>query len=306
MYIAGPDGYTHLMIKPESDLDNIKPEFLENKYIVRLSGKFDDIFIEKFIKIFKHTTRLDIGNQYGSANNSFIYEMPNLEALGISLFTDSDFILDCAKLPKPLKELNISVWSKKHIVNIEALNDTKLEHLYISDFNEKDLTKLSCLTNLKLLDLTRAKIKSLKGIETLTKIRVLVFGATQSLSDITDIVALKDTLKYVHFILCSKMRDFSPIGKLTELEILEITDCKYMESIGFIREMPDLQQLDLIGNTLINDLDTTPAKHVPAFYGSRYKNYNKEYPEKELKEGMRTLLDIYKEYISEEGGLKPN
>ena len=165
MYLSGFAHAPYLMVKPESDLENIKPDFLENKYTVRLSGKFDDLFLEKFVQKFNNVKNLDIGNHYGDGDNSFIYDLPNLEGLVISLYKDSDFILDCSKLPKSQYSLNINIWSKKKIIKIEQLNETNLEHLYISDFDEKDLSVISTLTNLKSLSITRSKIKSLKGIE---------------------------------------------------------------------------------------------------------------------------------------------
>ena len=113
MYLSGFAHAPYLMVKPESDLENIKPDFLENKYTVRLSGKFDDLFLEKFVQKFNNVKNLDIGNHYGDGDNSFIYDLPNLEGLVISLYKDSDFILDCSKLPKSQYSLNIIFCLKK-------------------------------------------------------------------------------------------------------------------------------------------------------------------------------------------------
>ena len=176
------------MIKPESDLENINPDFLENKYTVRLSGDFNFNFLQKFYLKFKNITNLDIGMQYGNnGDNSFVYNFDKLEGLVIPLWRECNFILDCSKLPKSLYSLNISIWTKKSIINIESLNNTNLEHLYISDFDEIDLTKLTSLINLKSLSITRSKIKSLKGIESLTNLKSISFGAVRSLIDISDI-----------------------------------------------------------------------------------------------------------------------
>ncbi|WP_062055790.1 hypothetical protein [Aquimarina longa] len=280
----------YLMVKPNSDLDNIKPEYLENKYVVRLSGSnYEKSFIEKFIIQFKDVKNLDIGNKSGGdRDNSFIYEFQNLEGLVISLYRDTDFILDCSRLPKSLYSLNLSVWSKKHIINIEALNDTDLEVLYVADFDEKDLTKLSGLTNLKGLSVTRSKIKSLKGIEMLTNLERISFGGVRSLTDISDITALQN-LKHLEFDICWKLKDFSPIGELKKLKELELLDCKNLESIKFVKNLPNLKRLSTLGTTIINDYDTTPAEHVPVFFGSQNNKYNKQYPEKEIHKKIEEL-----------------
>ena len=60
-------------------------------------------------------------------------------------------------------------------------------------------------------------------------------------------------------------------------------DCKKLASIKFVKDMPKLKRLATLGTTVINDYDTTPAEHVPVFFGSGgHKKYNKQYPEKEL------------------------
>ena len=282
MYLSGFAQAPYLMIEPKSDLENINPDFLENKYTVRLFGKFEDLFLQKFIQKFNNVKNLDIGNHYGDGDNSFIYHLEYLEGLVISLYRDSDFILDCSKLPKSLYSLNISIWTKKKIIKIEQLNETNLEHLYISDFDEKDLSVISTLTNLKSLSITRSKIKSLKGIEKLINLEYLSLGAVRSLVDISDIVACKK-LKRIDFDICWKLQDFSPIGELKEMKILELQDCKSLVSIKFVAQLPKLKRLIALGTTVINDFDTTPAENVSVFWGSSKSEYNKHYPEKEIK-----------------------
>lgn len=285
MYLSGIPTDPYLMVKPNSDLDNVKLEYLQNKYTVRLSGgDYYTNFIEKFVNVFKDLKNLDIGNKTGGdRDNSFIYKFPKLEGLIISLFRDTDFILDCSKLPKSLYSLNLSVWSRKHIINIEALNNTDLEVLYVADFDEKDLTKLSGLTKLKGLSITRSKIKSLKGIETLTNLERISFGGVRSLTDISDITALQK-LERLEFDICWKLKDFSSIEELKALKELELLDCKNLESIKFVKNMPNLKRLSTLGTTIINDFDTTPAEHIPVFWGSLNNKYNKQYPEKELRD----------------------
>ncbi|MDX8552522.1 hypothetical protein MK851_02655 [Tenacibaculum sp. 1B UA] len=288
MYLSGFKHSPYLMIKPDSDLENINPDFLKNKYTVRLSGKFENKFLKEFIEKFKTVKNLDIGNKYGgNKDNSFVYKLSCLEGLVIPLYKDTDFILDCKKLPKSLYSLHLQVYSKKKIINIEALNNTNLQHLTISDYDEKDLTKLSALTNLKSLSFKTAKIKSLKGIETLTNLKCVSFGGVRSLIDISDITTLQK-LKYLEFDICWKLQDFSSIGELKELEVLKLLDCKNLASIKFIKGMPNLRQLYTLGTTIINDFDTTPAENMPVFFGSQYKKYNKQYPEKEIQEGQKS------------------
>jgi len=282
------------MIEPSSDLTNIDSDFLKNKYAVRLFGEFDQSFIDKFIEKFIDVKNLDVGSQYG-VSNSFVYSLPNLEGLVMPLYKDHDFVLDCSKLPESLYSLNINIYSKNKITQIETLNETSLEHLTISGFTEKDLTKISSLKNLKSLDLQTSRIKSLKGIESLINVKVLSFGGVRSLIDISGIEALQK-LKFLEFDNCWKLEDLSTIKELKELEVLKIVDCKNLASIQFVKELPQLRQLYTLGTTVINDFDTTPAKDIPIYFGSRSNSkYNANYPEKEIKEDQKTAGSFLKD-----------
>ena len=102
-------------------------------------------------------------------------------------------------------------------------------------------------------------------------------------------------MKFLEFDICWKLEDFSPVGKLKELEVLKLLDCKNLASIKFIEKMPKLQQLYTLGTTIINDYDTTPAENIPVFFGSRASNkYNKSYIEKEKKEEQKTWSSYIK------------
>jgi len=213
--------------------------------------------------------------------------MPNLKTLSISVWKDTDFILDCNTLPKSINTLWLTVYTKKKIINLDSLND-HIEYLTISEYDEKDLTKLKGLTNLKSLSFATAKIKSLKGIENLTNLENLSLGGVRSLTDISDITALQK-LERLEFDICWKLKDFSSIGKLKELKELELLDCKNLESIKFVKNIPNLKRLSTLGTTIINDYDTTPAEHVPVFFGSQNNKYNKQYPEKEVHKKLDEL-----------------
>ena len=275
------------MINPSSDMKNVDPEFLKNKYTVRLSGNFNQSFINDFVEKFKDVKNLDLSTQYG-VSNSFVYSLTNLEGLVIPLFKDDDFVLDGSRLSKKIYSLHISTYSKKKIINIDAFNQTDLEHLTISDFTEKDLSLLSDLHNLKSLSFLTARIKSLKGIENMSGLKVLSLGGVKNLIDISHLSWLQN-LKYLEFNICGKLQDFSIIQELNDLEVLKLNDCKNLASIKFVKNLMKLRELHTLGTTLIHDYDTTPAQDVPIYFGSRSnEKYNVSYPEKESKEGQKT------------------
>lgn len=269
-------------LKEDSDLKKARELFDTGDYGLNFTPltEINDInFLKKFLNYFKDIEHFNFSAWGNGVSYNFIYEMPNLKRFHLHTMYPIDF--------QNLTQLTtLSLWwNKKMISNFDKLQN--LEHLSITEFDEKDLTKLSSLTNLKSLSFKTAKIKSLKGIETLTNLKCLSFGGVRSLIDISDITALQN-LKFLEFDICWKMQDFSPLGKLKKLEVLQLMDCKNLASIKFVKDMPKLRQLYTLGTTIINDYDTTPAKNVPIYFGSRASSkYNKQYPEKEIKEGQK-------------------
>lgn len=270
-------------LKEHSDLKKAKEIFDSGKYglsVTPLTEINDPCFFDKFLEYFGDIEGFSFSGWGEAVSYDFLYKMRKLKGLQLHTMYPIDFVH-----LKNLRTLSL-MWNKKMIRNIQDLEN--LEHLTISDFDEKDLTKLSALTNLKSLSFKTAKIKTLKGIETLTNLRVLSLGGVRSLVDISNITALQN-LKFLEFDICWKLQDFSPVGQLKELEVLQLMDCKNLASIKFVKDMPKLIQLYTLGTTIINDYDTTPAENVPIYFGSMASNkYNKAYPEKEIMEGQKT------------------
>lgn len=279
MYIIKLPWGTRMDITEESDLSEAKKIYDKNRYDIRIDREISDkTFLNDFYKKFDHLDALSISAYGDGVSYDFLYDMMKLEYLGLHTMYPIDF----EKLSN-LKNLSIW-WNKKMITNFDKLQ--KLEHLSLIEFDEKDLAKLSALTNLKSLSFKTAKIKSLNGIEKLKNLKVLSLGGVRSLTDISDITSLQN-LKFLEFDICWKLQDFSPISELKELEALRLLDCKNLATIKFVKKLPNLKYLSALGTTIINDFDTTPAEEVPVFFGSLASNkYNKQYPEKEIKEGV--------------------
>jgi hypothetical protein len=270
-------------IREDSNLAKSRDAYNKGGYSLNISREINDkSFFNEFLKYFEDIDSLSISAYGNGVSYNFLYQMSNLKNLNLHCMYEIDFV--------NLKNLeNLSIWwNKKLIHNFDFL--INLEHLSITEFDEKDLTKLSGLTNLKSLSFNTAKIKSLKGIETLTNLRSLSFGGVRSLGDISDISELKN-LKFLEFDICWKLEDFSPIGELKELEVLMLLDCKNLASIKFVEKMPKLEQLAFLGTTIVNDYDITPAKNIEQVFGYNAK-YNVNYEEK-AKEPARKSFSTF-------------
>ncbi|WP_148639383.1 hypothetical protein [Aquimarina longa] len=281
MHLVKLPWHTRMDLIESSDLEKAKEIFFKNDYALRIGREINNTnFLKEFVSHFKNIESLGFQAFGDGVSYDFLYELPNLKDLSLHTMYSVNF--------EYLKQLqNLSMWwNKKMITNFNQLKN--LETLHIIEFDEKDLTKLSKLTNLKSLSFATAKIKSLKGIETLTNLENLSLGSVRSLTDISDSTALQK-LEQLEFDICWKLKDFSPIGELKALKELQLLDCKNLESIKFVKDMPNLKRLSTLGTTIINDYDTTPAEHIPVFFGSQNNKYNKQYPKKEIHKKLDEL-----------------
>ncbi len=278
-----PFGEKYIEINSESEITKIKQEFTNGNYPIRIAGRFPKEKFDEFLSQFGGTKKLSVINEI-AIENDFLYELKQLEELGLHFYSDVKTIVDLEKIVS-LKHFGFNYY-KKYIKNL--CSQTVLQTLSISDYTEKDMRALSCLTSIKEFRTVGGKMKSLEGIQHLTNLEKLEISAHRSLTDISQIVALQN-LKYLEINTCWKMADFSPIGKLKSLRKLRIIDCKNLESIEFVKELSNLEFLSTLGTTIINDYDTTPAAHVPVFFGSQNNKYNKQYPEKEIHKSLKDL-----------------
>ncbi|MGS4346445.1 hypothetical protein ACKUSY_12795 [Myroides odoratus] len=280
--IYSPRGEIYVRIRANSDLTFVDQKYKNGNYTIQISDTLSSEQLQLFVQEFKEVRNLNLINtQKGELD--FLYQLKNLKTLNIHFYSDIKAFVDFKRIAL-LDSLSMN-WYPKYFKNIEYQSNS-LKHLNISDLLDADLTMLESLAHLETFRTVGGKLRCLNGIERWSKLKKLEISAHRSLSNIDSLSNLQK-LKYLEINTCWKLQDFSPIGQLSELEVLKIIDCKNLVSIQFVRQMPKLRQLYTLGTTVINDYDTTPAEHVPIFFGSFDKRYNKMYPEKEIREGQR-------------------
>lgn len=271
-----------------SDFQNLDEKYLNGEYSLFLKQEwernigfltFNTNQLDEISKVFKNTKHISY-TTHNDGEQSFLYKLKKLKELNVHFFKDVKVEVDFSKIPQ-LTFLSMN-WYPKYIKNLNF--QTEVETLSISDYKTKDLKPLQHFTKLKHLRIHSGSLKSLDGIENFKKLEKLEFIYLRSLDDISQISALSN-IKKIKFDSLYKLSDFSSLGKIEKLEDLEIIDCKKLASIKFVKKLSKLNRLVTLGTTIINDFDTTPAKDVPIFFGSRASSkYNVEYPEKEIKD----------------------
>lgn len=195
--------------------------------------------------------------------------LPALETLSIS--PPPNVEIDFPNIPS-LRHCSIQWWNGANSI----LECNKLESLYISHSKEKDLQFLDKLSHLKTLTISQSTIHSLVGLEKLTMltrlelIHLKTLSAFGQLSDCSNLEELS-----IH--MCSKFNDVSILSKLAKLRKLTIDIRGNIPSISPLISLPNLENIDLGGATVVDDGDLECLLKFPTLKFAKFrdrKHYN--------------------------------
>ncbi len=203
-----------------------------------------------------------------------LYEMPEIKSLSCQNRYGSreQFIseVDYSRI-RGLISLSINV-------NRKTLNYNRvktLKSLDVGGFKGKnhDLTDLFSSEELDTLRLIQCGMYSLNGIETSRKMQCLYLHYNRSLRDISALGKVKGTLKALRIENCPKIEDFSVLGELENLELLELSGNNVLPNLNFLKTMKNLKTLIFNMNVLCGDL--SPCLDLCYVYSEKNrKHYN--------------------------------
>jgi hypothetical protein len=211
-----------------------------------------------------------------SSGNGFdyspLYSLKNL--LSVSCTTEYGRNLelktkvDYSKFQSKLQK--ISVDGNGHI-NFNHLPE--LRSLSVGLYNGVSLDEYFHSSCLDTLNLTSCKIKNLDGIGKSQRMQCLYLAYDRTLSDISALRDVKDTLKLLRIENCAKIKDFSVLAELHNLELLQLSGSNELENLAFLKSLPNLRFFACDMNILDGDL--TPCLDIPYIGMSRKrKHYN--------------------------------
>ncbi len=223
---------------------------------------------------------------YSLADLDFLHELEGLKAISIQDgYPDISALYDHAGLEsltfEALKQpLDLSLfpninylrgtWSTK----LKNLNKTKhLKHLGLWKYNPKstDISELAEIPMLEFLELNMSNMTSLAGIDHCHNLQILKLGYIRYLSDITDFANVCAPIRDVHFQNCKNIDDYSFLGALQTLKILDIEKCADIENLDFIGQSLQLEKLFFHGTTLVSG-DLSPCLRHPKLNTISYNN----------------------------------
>lgn len=200
-----------------------------------------------------------------------LYEMPNIKWLqcetvyGIEEDKVSD--IDYSRFDK-LERITVTGKGNHNIHMAQRVVELSL----YSDFSpSKTLEGVLPGKSLQTLLIGQAKIGSLAGIEAATRLRRLDLEYNRSLTDISALSHLKDTLAYLSIEVCGKIRDFSVLHELRNLEFLILKGSNVIPDLSFVESMPKLKHLHITMN--VQDGNMTPCLRLPYARIQNRKHY---------------------------------
>ncbi len=260
----------------EEQIEYINTHKLEKAMIIA-----NDISFITRCPTLKHI-KIAIPNEFGDDfDYSPLYEMPEIKSVAcptqygrMGEFTTS---IDYSRI-RGLESAHI------HPVGCENFrNLTTLKSLGLSGIKDADLTDIVRSPILDTLTMIQCKTKSLNGIEYSKKMQCLYLYYNRSLQDISALRMVKHTLKALRIQNCPKIEDFSVLGELENLELLDLSGSNKLPSLDFIKRMTNLKTF-VFSMEVING-DLSPCLDLSYVFSQKNrKHYNLK--DKDLPKGQ--------------------
>lgn len=159
------------------------------------------------------------------------------------------------------------------VSNQEYRRIPTLKKLSISQYCGSDLKELFCSKDLDTLEMNSCKIRNLDGIEAALKLQCVYLTHNRQLEDISSLRKVRQTIRALRISKCPKIKDFSVLSDLENLDYLFLEGGNSIPSLNFLNLLPNLKTL--ICCMEISDGDLTPCMRLSYVHCGRIrKHYN--------------------------------
>lgn len=143
----------------------------------------------------------------------------------------------------------------KRLLNLNYLSCIK--SLNINGYKSSDLSLVSNLTSLDTLSLIQArKLNSFSGIRELELKSLSIYSAPK-LADISEVRYLSKSLGLLELELCKSLENYEPIGALSNLKTLRISNSASMPNLKFVKGLTAMEFFSFV-ETKVLDGDLNP------------------------------------------------
>ena len=195
-----------------------------------------------------------------------VYELPHVESISIVNTSNAPRVqIDFTRLPW-LCHVSLCTNDRYNFHLIPGLESLTLSY----NKRHPDLSTISCSPFLKKLDLQSCGMKTLDGIERFP-LETLRLDRMRGLEDISALSRCAATLRHLSIEACGKIRDFSFLRDLHNLEYLNLQGSQVLPNLSFLRNMPNLKVFTF--SMIVDNGDLTPCLNIPYAYCSRMKRH---------------------------------
>ena len=202
---------------------------------------------------------------------SVLYEMPNLRSVSCGTIYG-----DCGQYKTTLDYSKMKRLEKNAMVGDGHIGFEKvstLKEIWISGNKKiRSLAGVSCSSILQEMTLLECGIQSLAGIESHKMMRSLTLWHNYSLKDISAMEGVSDTLTELAIDACSKIKDFTILNSLENLEYLSLDGNNILPNLEFLKKMKKLKVFTFTMNVKDGDLSNCMA--IPYVSCRNRKHYN--------------------------------
>ena len=248
---------------------------------------------------------------------SFLTRCPSLVHLNILPARDAESGFDFSPLYDHPKILSLfcatkyGFWDEKSsildysrlngLVSLSVKSDADLNYsqiptlqsLNVNGMLAKKISELFSSQVLDTLQITSCGIQTLDGLGTSAKLQCLYLHGNRSLHDISGLGEVAATIRALHIENCSKIKDFSVLHQLKNLEYLFLNGSNKIPDLSFIESMPKLKTF--VFSMEIVDGNLLPCMKLSyAHCGKMKKHYNvkaKDLPKHEYCRGNGNIED---------------
>ena len=210
-----------------------------------------------------------------------LYKMSQIKSLQCSTVygfrEEFSTCIDCSKI-NGLEDIHIANMGYKNYNIVQTLKG-----LGLSNYKKEDISEAFSSSILDTLSIFQSKIKTLEGIQKSQKKQCLDLYYNRSLQDIIALKKVKKTLRALRIENCPKINDFSVLGELENLELLELSGNNELPSLSFLKTMKNLKTFIFSMN--VKDGDLSPCVDLSYVYSEKnHKHYN--FKDKDLPKGQ--------------------
>jgi Leucine-rich repeat (LRR) protein len=243
------------------------------------SGDFDGLWISRihgyelenvdFLERYPDLTHVEIMSRvsdlcalHSLVNLKYLLISDNQKPLDFSCFTELESLY--------------AEWSSK-FENIAHCRNLKRISLRRYQSKHGNLSDLSGLAHLEEVGIVQSPIVSLRGLGELERLKKLELSHLGKLTLIDEIDRNAESLEFLMFSVCRKIRNHAFVRVLRKLRVLAFNDCGEMPSVAFVRQMPTLKDFRFV-NTNVLDGDMAPCAGVDnaSFFKKRHYSHSPE------------------------------